>query len=508
SLLSEAALMWVHELLEMFDHAFRQVADNRPVGTIMYDFIEKADYIDTLLDQDERGSKGGGHGEWQVQNVSSYFDTLARFERDNEDHRVVHYMQYLDYALEIGENPQLNMDQVAEFDGVSISTIHSAKGREFPVVFLVNLVSDRFPSRNRHEVLPIPGGLIKEHLPEGDPHLQEERRLCYVGMTRAKDILYLTSADYYSQGIRKKKQSVFLYETGLVVEPEPVVGRETTDTRSGKKDLARAVFRSDDVEISPEIGASFLSGLKRQLSFSHLSSYSNCPYQFYFKYVLKIPGAASASRSFGMTMHNTLRQFYEMLMRSKQGFEGFETAPELTDLLAIYDRKWQADGYENEEQERKRYESGKKALELYFRTFYSDQQNPILLEGRFKVAVGPVLLNGAVDRVDEIDGGLEIIDYKTGKAPAKGEKGDDDVQLKLYALAVGDMFKKPVKSAKFLYVEAGIAKDVDITAEVKERVIDDVTEKWARIQDMLFLPQPGPLCKFCDYRGICDYAQV
>src|SRR5690606_29520961 len=104
---------------------------------------------------------------------------------------------------------------MSEYDAVNILTVHSAKGLEFPVVYLANLVSDRFPSQNRRDTIPIPDGLIMESLTdldEREEHMQEERRLFYVGATRAKEKLYLTAANFYGGAKRKKKGSVFLAE--------------------------------------------------------------------------------------------------------------------------------------------------------------------------------------------------------------------------------------------------------------------------------------------------------
>ena len=98
-------------------------------------------------------------------------------------------------------------------NAVNILTVHSSKGLEFKIVFLVNLVSDRFPTRERNEKIPLPDGIIKETVPfDTDFHLEEERRLFYVGMTRAKERLYFTAANYYGAGKRAKKISPFIYE--------------------------------------------------------------------------------------------------------------------------------------------------------------------------------------------------------------------------------------------------------------------------------------------------------
>ena len=79
-------------------------------------------------------------------------------------------------------------------DAVRILTVHKSKGKEYPVVFVVDMVKDKFPLRYQTKPFYVPSDLAKG-LKVGDDEkalfLQEERRLCYVAMTRAQDKLYL-----------------------------------------------------------------------------------------------------------------------------------------------------------------------------------------------------------------------------------------------------------------------------------------------------------------------------
>ena len=102
-------------------------------------------------------------------------------------------------------------DPDPDVDAVHVMTVHKAKGLEFPVVFLPGLAADRFPARSRREPLALPVELVDEVLPEGDGHLQEERRLFYVAMTRARDELVLSHAAETAGG-RARRISPFVVE--------------------------------------------------------------------------------------------------------------------------------------------------------------------------------------------------------------------------------------------------------------------------------------------------------
>ena len=177
-------------------HRHLELLTKETAGQILFYFLTDTGMMKHILDYtapiDEK----------RANNISKFFSKLKTYETDHADASVPAVLDWIELSMELGESPLANDTDWVTNNAVNILSMHSAKGLEFPVVFLANMVSARFPTIERREQIPIPDSLIKEELPEGDYHLEEERRLCYVGMTRAKDSLYLTGANYYGEGKR------------------------------------------------------------------------------------------------------------------------------------------------------------------------------------------------------------------------------------------------------------------------------------------------------------------
>ena len=183
---------------------FLQVSRDETTGRLLYSFLTDTDYLKYLTHNPSLEK------ETKIQNIAKFFNQVRNFELVAKEDRVISFIRHLDLLIESGDDPstvEADLDQ----DAVNILTIHKAKGLEFRVVFLVNLVQGKFPLPKRSQQIELPDILIKEVLPTGDFHIQEERRLFYVGMTRAKEELYLTSAEDYG-GKRLRKVSQFVLE--------------------------------------------------------------------------------------------------------------------------------------------------------------------------------------------------------------------------------------------------------------------------------------------------------
>jgi DNA helicase-2/ATP-dependent DNA helicase PcrA len=269
----------------------------------------------------------------------------------------------------------------------------------------------------RREQIPIPEELIKEVLPVGDFHLEEERRLFYVGMTRAKEKLFLTAADYYGEGKREKKLSPFIFEA---------LGDKKMSSEELSQKVDQLSFLDYEVKEKPE-------GIVEKLhvdylSYSQIETFQTCPMHYKLKYIYKVPTPTSASQSFGTSIHATLKEFFEQVKTTK---------PSDKLLYDLLEKNWITDGYKTKSHEKEFFNKGKLYLSGFLKQGFNPKIVPIGLEQPFTVPLGKGLkIGGRVDRVDDLgDGVIEIIDYKTGATIPTQKEVDKNLQLSFYALA-------------------------------------------------------------------------
>ena len=332
-----------------------EYSKNHTVGEVLYRFTETIKLYEILL------QKGDIEAEEKVTNIATFFNKIREFERENDEKSVVDFVSYLDLAQEAGDNPSAKFD-VSGMDGVQISTIHSAKGLEFNTVFVVNLSNRKFPSDNRRDPIEMPDELVHEILSSSDVHTQEERRLFYVACTRAKEKLHLLHSDFYSstnaKNPRPSKRSKFIDE---VVDEVEVVQVERTV--GGVERFLKPKIGCQTSDVRRQSPASSITNF----SYSQLTTFQNCPRQYQYGYIYKIPQPPSGALSFGSTMHNTLLEFYRNVNQSKQAslFTEFDDDLSLNKLISIYEDKWIPYGYESKAHMEERKKRGKEILTLF-----------------------------------------------------------------------------------------------------------------------------------------------
>ncbi len=461
-------------------------------GQILYYFLEESGLLLTLTNfKNEKQEK-------IAINISNFFNKLKMFESEHEDASVFAVIDYINMSIEMGESPIVAKTDMASFNAVNILTVHSAKGLEFPIVFLVNLTEERFPTRHKKETISIPEKLIKETLPIGDFHIEEERRLFYVGLTRAKDYVFLSSSKFYGEGKRQRKISRFVIET----LDEKIIDKQLNIKKEQKSQLTIFDFKTPkQISLGVLSEHSESKDINKNFSYSQLNSYKTCPLQYKYLYILKIPTLPSDSASFGTTIHKTLQDFYsEFLLNKKIGEKK---------LLEIYEKNWIPIGYSSKSHEDRMKKEGRKILTNYFSKFHFKGLEIIGLEKLFKIKItNDIFLTGKIDRIDELKNDeIEIIDYKTGKKPNEKEL-NKSLQLTIYALAAHDKnsFNKELKdiNLSFYYLQSPEKITLKKTEEDLIKTKDEIIDMVAKIRTNNFKPNPGKHCGFCAFKIICE----
>lgn len=483
----------ITRLMELVEnHATK--TKNFSTGRILYEFLEGSGILSNLLSpSSERSLK-------RATNIGLFFEKIKKYESSHRGSNIFEVIDWLDLVSDLGDSPRAaETDWTAE-NAVNILTVHSAKGLEFPIVFMVNLVHLRFPSTNRAEPIPIPEALIKETLPSGDFHLQEERRLFYVGMTRARDRLYLTAADYYSNEstARARKPSQFIFEA---------LGDSAATKQTGVEETQQLSLLNFAQSDPPDFVSEQPLDV-HYLSYSQIDTFRLCPLHYRLSYLLKIPTAPSASLSLGNSVHNTLHGF---LQQTRLGEK-----PVLGNLVDLLDKNWINEGYESRAHERKAFEAASSMLRDFFKNQFPLKKEIISLEQKFSVPLkikgeSPLRIGGKIDRVDALPGGrIEIIDYKTGNAPKEGQKDvDRDLQLTFYALVAtksqeAPFGKKPEEIKLTLWFLGENKKFTTTrTADQLASMEREIFKTRNEIQTSDFSCSGHPYCERCEYKTFC-----
>ena len=146
----------------------------------------------------------------------------------------------------------------------------------------------------------------------------------------------------------------------------------------------------------------------------------------------------------------------------------------------------------------------------FYKAIEKDLPIPKYLERPFNLKIDAegeeYTIKGVIDRIDSLDGGIEIIDYKTGGGRTEESfRAGDKEQLLIYQLAAKQVLAEKVENLTFYYIEAGnkisflgTEKELDY---IKKKIIKTVKE----IKKGKFPPKPGQICKWCDFRNICEY---
>jgi DNA helicase-2/ATP-dependent DNA helicase PcrA len=403
----------------------------------------------------------------------------------------------------------LSLDDDAPGDAVQLMTVHGAKGLEFSHVFLLRVNQGAFPARNRLPLFEFPTTLMKEELPQGDFHIQEERRLFYVALTRAKDRLTITT-------LAEPKGKVPVFIEDIVMDP--AVKRRDVQQIAPKVKEAAGKDKSAQTKIhfaeaplfsGPDTPARIFSRIADwaeefhppapeplKLSASAVENYRKCPQQYLFSYLWSLKKGPRATLSFGSVMHTVIKRFIEQLRKgAKLPFEEMER---------IFETEWTSAGYEDEYQETEYKKDGIEQLRTFHAAMIADPPNVREQEKSFELPLEDnVLVVGRIDQINSLGrNDVEIVDYKTGR-PKKDADARKDLQLSLYALAAKEIFELNPARLVFHYTQNGQIQATTRDTKQMDEAQKIVLEGAADIRAGEFPAKAGFVCRSCSYRLVC-----
>ncbi|MBI4278324.1 MAG: PD-(D/E)XK nuclease family protein, partial [Armatimonadetes bacterium] len=372
---------------------------------------------------------------------------------------------------------------------------HKAKGLEFPVVFLVCGVADRFPTRQRSEGIPLPDALVKDILPAGDFHMQEERRLFYVGMTRAQQELYLTSARDYG-GVRPRKVSPFVLEALDLPRVDPEAFRASA---------VQAIERHAPPVEENNNGLLLGDGERPLvLSFHQVDDYVTCPLKYKYVNILRVPVLRDHRVVYGSAIHETLREYNRRRARRQP--------VTIEHLLAHLERVWINEGFISREHEDHRLEEGRQVVRRFFDFEEAAGTVPTMVEMPFSVQVGGTRVRGRWDRVDIRGDEIVIVDYKTTDVRTVKEatrRARESLQLAVYALAYREAHgTTPTRlELRFLGSSEVVVGATPPVEEMVEEAVALITRASVGIRAQNFIATPDfyRACRYCAFNTICPY---
>jgi len=489
--ISEEGVVIVEKIINDLKAA-AELSKKENVGWVLYKFLKDTGYLSRL----ER--EGSIDSEIKVQNISRFFDKIKEFVDLVQNESTRAFVDYLETMRGVGDDPA-TVEFDPDLDAVNVMTIHSAKGLEFPVVFLVNLVADRFPSRQRGDPIPLPDDLIKETLPAGDFHMQEERRLFYVGMTRAMDRLYFSWARDMG-GKRIKKVSPYVLESLDKIESIA----KLVKLSAVEKIKQFAPVEKKNYKL-PQADQKII-----KLTQGSIDDYETCAYKYRYAHVLRLPILRHHAIVYGFALHAAVAEFYRQKMNRRK--------PTLKKLLEVLKSTWVTEGFLSAEHEENRLEQAKKVLESFYKREKDNKELPKYIEKNFRFSVGDVLVTGRFDRVDVEGNKVRVIDFKSSENRSLEQLEKDaksSVQLRIYALGYYKSYGVIPEFVGIYDLESGLIGGYEPTKEMMKKTEEEVVEVARNIrrdlQNDAFVANPKyfgrlPACYYCPYSNICPFS--
>lgn len=482
--------------------AWRQLSQNRLLSEWFVQIVNESGWMQHVL--------ALPHQVEALNRLQTLFTEMKQLNRTNTKLSLRDLFSY--FAL-LEEHHIVLREQglASQRQAVQFMTAHRAKGLEFEHVFMIHCQDKQWGNNRDRSKIRLPSGIlhVETEADLADQANEDERRLFYVALTRAKQRVHISYAQTAPSG-RALMPSQFIQElpVDMVDQVDTAAAEQATAQR-----LQSALVAPGPVTVAAaDDDAAWLKARLEhyRMSATHYNDYIECQRKFYYQHILRVPQATSRAVGYGIAVHNALRDASSEYLTTNQLPTKRRFMQRFTWHLQkqLLSKKDAADSLA----------FGQATLVEY----YDAHREVIMLNAfpeydfaPYHVMVGPVPITGKIDAMQVLDKTsktVHVIDYKTGNPDNKGTNlakgGPYHRQLLFYKLLVdgAPQFGHTAVSGEIHFTQKSKQKDefISRTYEFKDADVlalkGEIQRVYAEIMALHFL-QPGPdqVCGECTY---------
>jgi len=379
--------------------SWKNFAQNRSLTEFLEIVVKESGFLNHLLSSGESTEK--------IAKLSGFFDTARKLVENHREYKLNDFIEHIDLLEE--HNILVKKDSKSIIPKkVRLMTAHKSKGLEFDWVYIVGVYDKHWGNKRTMEHFKVPVKVLES---DDNENNDDDRRLFYVALTRAR---LGVNISYSKEGENGEPQlpSQFIEE----IDSKYI---QDFDTSSFESSIKQEEFLTPkkNVRISVK-DQQFLNELFKEqgLSVTALNNYLECPWNYFYSSLLRIPKASNKYMMFGTAIHKTLKDLFDKIQSGE--------VIEKEKLLVLFEDYLGSQPF-SESEYMEVFEKGKKAVSGYYDTYKESWKNSsyekILNEFRVSVLFEDIKLRGDLDKIEVLDGNgsVNVVDYKTGKPKSR-----------------------------------------------------------------------------------------
>ncbi|MGY1997296.1 ATP-dependent DNA helicase [Streptomyces rochei] len=448
------------------------------------------------------GIAASGFGDGAMADLGTFSKILKDFESvyvsvDGKT-RFGELLNFLDNVA--GKGYETDNQMMTRPDAVTVSTIHKAKGLEFPVVFVVDVTGDRFPGRKRSYDGWIPAVLVRRALDKGSYRTERpsEARLFYTAITRAERFLYVTGSEWMPGGSQPKKVSPY-----AVMLTHPEIRRDLLDPAAPARVLAPPAVpsRRGDESVLPT-------------TYSQIHTYLRCPHAYKLSVVHGFAPPITELFGFGRAVHAAVGKVHQLY--KDQAPSSVEARMVAEDLFHLKHVAPSQDPINRPGAFERAKQSSANIVAGYVDRYAKDFERKRQVELPFEVPVNRAVISGSIDLLLSLDDSdritdASVIDFKAmegGDEPIKNPKlhwEDLSLQVQLYARGAVQVHGMNAQTGAVHLLKDGQRVTVPVDTDAVDAAVANVDWAVDRIMADDF-PQRASAkkCSGCDFAQMCS----